>query len=150
MIDTYYEEALEDVHKRLDYIERINLMRNTAPTVPIYNPSNMPQDPVLAQIAVGTDNSFNWFAPDNTWHTQAGSLATPGVMPQDQIDGQIVIGTDGGFYWHITNWYTAAFVDSIPGIVPQDPIEAQIVVGSNNGFHWYSKDLSLTLKWRTF
>jgi hypothetical protein len=116
-----------------------------APTVPIYDPTNLPQDVVTAQVAVGTDYSFNWY-DGSSWHTKAGALSVVGNIPQDAVDGQIVIGVDGSFHWFISGtWYTAMFAASTLGSVPQDTVLGQVAIGADGSFHWYDGT-----QWQTF
>lgn len=130
---------------RIDELERSVRMLVQAPTVPIYDPTNLPQDAVRGQIAVGSDASFNWFGGTN-WHTQAGTPSATGNVPQDMIDGQIAIGTDGSFHWAFDGtWYSAAFQSSTVGNVPQDVLAGQIVIGTDGTLHWYDGT-----DWKTF
>lgn len=127
-----------DIYNRLSILEyRLReLKQNSSPTVPTYNPSSLPQDAVAGQIAVGTDNSFNWF-DGSSWHTQAGTPSTVGDVPQDKVDGQIAIGAEGSFHWCVGGiWYTSGFVSSIIGDIPQDSVKGQIAIGSDGSFHW--------------
>lgn len=122
---------------RIDQMEQVINRMQQAPTVPIYDPASLPEDAVIGQVAVGSDNSFNWY-DGSSWHTQAGTPSTTGNIPQDAVDGQIAIGTDGSFHWCISGtWYTAAFAASIVGNVPQDTVIGQIAIGSDGTFHWY-------------
>lgn len=135
----------EQLQKRIDDAERLLQRNHNAPTVPVYDPSNMPQDAVVGQVAVGSDNSFNWF--DGTWHTEAGTPSNAGDVPQDLIDGQIAIGTDSTFHWCLGGtWFTSSAIQtSTLGSVPQDLVTGQIAIGTDGSFHWYDGT-----DWQTF
>lgn len=130
--------------QRIQELERIVQAHIPAPTVPIYDSADLPQDAVAGQVAIGTDNSFNWFGGTN-WHTQAGSPSTVNAAPLDVLEGQIAIGTDGSFHWYVNGqWYSAAFQSSTIGASPQDPLAGQIAIGNDGSFHWYDSN------WHTF
>lgn len=123
---------------RLDKLESLMQSHQQAPTVPIYDPTDLPQDAVTGQIAIGSDSSFNWF-DGTSWQTQAGVFSIVGNVPQDSVDGQIAIGTDGSFHWHLNGtWFTAAAQDSIEGHTPQDAIVGQVVIGTDGSLHWFA------------
>lgn len=108
-----------------------------APTLPIYDPSNPPEDAVECQVFIGTDNSLNWYS-SGSWHTKAGVLSTVNNTPQDVIEGQIVIGADDSLHWFVNgDWYTAVFA-ATGGNPPQDAVIGQIAVGNSDNFCWYS------------
>jgi len=131
---------------RVDKAERLVRKLYNAPTVPIYDISSLPQDAVIGQVAIGSDNSFNWY--DGSWHTQAGTASIVGQVPQDSVDGQIVIGSDGSFHWCIGGtWYTDGngVQPSTTGDLPQDLVTGQVAIGTDGSFHWYDG-----ANWQTF
>lgn len=121
-------------------IQRINkveesLLRMQTPTLPIYDNAAFPQDAISGQIALGVDNSINWY-DGSTWTTIFGVLATVGNVPQDAVEGQIVISTSSHLCWYVNGaWYTAPRGEAI-GVFPQDSVEGQLVIG-NNSIAWY-------------
>ena len=70
---------MEQFHHRLVAVENKLHKVQVAPTFPIYDINDLPQDVVTGQIALGTDNSIGWF--DGSWHTYPGSPSFIGNMP---------------------------------------------------------------------
>lgn len=132
MIDTI-------LYKRLSSVERLVSAVVAAPTLPIYDPANPPQDAVDAQIFIGTDDSINWFDESTaTWNTCASSDVVVGNIPQDVLEGQIVIGSDDSLCWYSNGlWHGVAPTLATVGNTPQDPLEGQIVIGMDS-LCWYS------------
>jgi len=131
--------------QRLHVLERAIKAHIAAPTVPIYNTSvPMPEDAVKGQVAIGSDNSFNWYG-GTSWHTVAGIASVINASPQDVVEGQIAIGSDGSFHWYVNGqWYSAAFQDSIVSHSPQDVLKGQVAIGTDGSFHWHDSN------WHTF
>lgn len=77
------EQIINDIYKQIDVLARRieRLQNNAAPTVPIYDPTNFPQDAVEGQIALGTDDSA-WKFFNGTWKKLGGGLAFD-TYPQD-------------------------------------------------------------------
>jgi hypothetical protein len=127
---------LDYLHNRLKVVERDLDRKVDAPTFPVYDPTNLPQDAVNGQIALGTDGSFNWCIAD-VWHTQAGVLSTLGNIPQDAVEGQIVVGTNNSLNWYVNGlWYGGAGA-LVAGNPPQDAVENQIALSTISPI-WYT------------
>jgi hypothetical protein len=126
----------DQFHHRLRVLEE-NIERiQSAPTLPIYDPTNLQQDDVECQIAIGSDNSFMWFS-SGVWHFQTGTPSTIGNVPQDIIEGQIAIGSDGSFHWYVNGaWFTGPYIVATPVNVPQDLLIGQVVIGTDI-FCWF-------------
>lgn len=123
-------------HHRLQYVERGIERIIAAPTFPIYDVDDLPQDAIKGQIVLGTDGSINWF--DGTWHTRIDNTSI-GSPPQDVVNGQIVIGLDNSLHWFVNDtWYGVAGVSCI-GNPPQDAINGQLAIG-NSCIVWFSND----------
>lgn len=116
-----------------------------APTVPIYEITNLPQDAVECQLAIGSDDSLNWYS-SGSWHTIADGGVTINSVPQDVVEGQIVVCLDGtGIAWFSNgNWHAAAGT-STSGNPPQDAIEGQIAIGNSDNLCYYSNGQWYTL-----
>jgi len=125
-------------HRRLSALEYMVHKPQTAPTFPIYNVTDLPQDAVDGQIAIGLDNSINWFS-NNLWYSLIGEKSIVGDIPQDTVNGQIVIGLDNGLHWKIGDTWFGIPSSEIPviGNPPQDAIEGQIVVNGSS-ICWFS------------
>jgi hypothetical protein len=69
------EQIINDIYKQIDVLARRieRLQNNAAPTVPIYDPTNFPQDALEGQIALGTD--------DNAWKFWNGVWKQIGAIP---------------------------------------------------------------------
>lgn len=125
---------------RVGRLERKVSSHNNAPTVPVYDFMDLPQDSVQAQVAVAYDPVTNiaWFMwYDGGWFFQPGFPSSVGHAPQDPVEGQIAIGNDGTFHWYINDgWWTSPWKGSNVGYVPQDVILGQVVIGVDGTFHW--------------
>lgn len=68
---------IEEVHRHLAELEReLNrVANNPMPTVPIYDPADLPQDAVNGQVAIGTDTKLYWYSND-AWHHHSGVPST--------------------------------------------------------------------------
>jgi hypothetical protein len=129
---------LDHFHKRLQIVERDLDRKIAAPTFPVYDVDNLPDDVVNGQIVIGTDGSINWFA-DDAWNTKVGGLSTIGDVPQDVVEGQVVIGLDDSLNWFVNgSWYGVQGI-SANGNPPQDAVNGQIAIG-NNSIVWFSND----------
>lgn len=132
------------VHDRVDHAERniYNTFKNAraAPTMPVYDFNDLPQDAVLAQVALSYDpvTGFAWFMwYDGGWFFQPGFPSIVGHAPQDPVEGQIAVGNDGTFHWYINGgWYTSKWKLSGVGFVPQDVLLGQVAIGIDGTFHW--------------
>ena len=124
------------LYRRLEMLEQHYQRAQVAPTFPIYDVANMPQDAVEAQIVIGTDDSINWFDGTN-WQTNPGSAAAPNNVPQDPLEGQIVLGSDNSLCWYSNgNWHGVAG-SLATGNPPQDSLEGQIALGVDNSLCWF-------------
>jgi len=137
--------TLDYIHQRLDKAElQLRRLISTL-TIPVYDPSNMPQDAVEGQIAVGIDNSFNWFT-NNSWHTQPGLPTVSINAPQEGINGEVVVTSDHGLAWYVNGaWYGSGGVPVSSGNPPQDSISGQIAIGNDGILCWHSRGT-----WYTF
>jgi hypothetical protein len=126
---------LDMFYNRLSVVERDLNKMIAAPTFPIFDVNDLPQDVINGQIAICTDGSINWFLND-TWNTFVGSASTVGDIPQDVVEGQIVIGLDNSLNWFVNDtWYGVAGT-AASGNPPQDALEGQIVLGVA-GLCWF-------------
>lgn len=126
---------LDHFHKRFSVVERELEKIIAAPTFPIYDTSDLPDDVINGQIGIGTGGSINWFI-DDIWNTAPGTLSTVGNLPQDVVEGQIAIGSDNSLNWFVNgNWYGIAGVPA-SGNPPQDAVDGQIAIG-NGSLVWY-------------
>jgi len=121
---------LSTLYNRLCVVERDLERVVAAPTYPIYDVSHLPQDDVKGQIALGKDNSINWY-DGTTWNTKAGTLSG-GTAPQDAIPGQVAIGSDNSLNWYVNGAWYGAPGNMASGNPPQDAIQGQLVVGTNS------------------
>jgi len=121
---------------RIEKLERSVRSNSAAPTFPIYDPANPPQDAIDAQIFIGTDDSINWFDGTN-WNTSAPSNVIVDAAPQDVIEGQIAVGSDCSLCWFSNgSWHGAPATLATVTATPQDVLECQLIVGSNC-IAWY-------------
>jgi hypothetical protein len=127
----------EQLHRRISHAEDSVRRIQAAPTVPIIDPTNQPQDPLDSQIVIGVDDSINWY-DGASWNTHAASVIS-GTGPQDPLEGQVAIGSDNSLCWYSNAaWRGAAGQLAVAsGSLPQDPLEGQLVVGSNS-IIWFS------------
>lgn len=131
----------EILFARLRYVDDRLRGHVSAPTLPIYNSTNLPQDAVDGQLALTTDIEFAWYL-NGIWQTQAGVLAN-GNPPQNAINGQVAIGSDHSLCWFYEgNWYGCPGT-IVTGNPPHDAITGQIALGNTKPvWHdegdWYS------------
>lgn len=125
------------LYKRLILIERSVEEIIAAPTFPIYDPADLPQDAVDAQVFIGTDDSINWF-DGTSWNTYAALDAVEGIIPQDLIEGQIVIGSDNSLCWYSNGIWHGVAGSLATGNPPQDAVEGQLVLGDIGNLCWFS------------
>jgi len=108
----------------------------SAPTIPIYKISDLPQDPTFGQIIIGADDSINWYDGVD-WLTSSSADIVVGNVPNDPIEGQIVLGKTGSLCWYSNAaWHGVGGTQIQNGNFPLDPVEGQVVIG-NNSLCWY-------------
>jgi hypothetical protein len=122
---------MHPLHLSINELDRrLDEFKTNGPTLPIYDPSNLPQDTVDGQIAIGIDDSFLW-QYNGTWYTVAASPPSVSDFPQDAVEGQVAVGSDHHLYWYSNGaWHTAPFVE-LTGNPPQDAISGQLAIGTN-------------------
>ena len=113
---------------------RLERVGSAAPTFPIYDITNPPQDALEAQVAIdGPTDSVAWFS-SAAWFTQAPTGTPATDLPQDAVEGQFAIGSDTTFYWYSNGaWHNAAGF-ATDGNPPQDFMDGQIVIGNADNF----------------
>lgn len=126
---------LDHFHRRLSVVERDLERGFAAPTFPIYDPANFPQNSLEGQIVVGVDKNL-YCRSGGTWYSQTGVLAL-GNPPPNAIPGQIVIGSDHSLNWFIDGqWYGVAGVLA-SGNPPQYAVDGQLVIGNAGNICWH-------------
>lgn len=132
----------DQFHHRLSDLERHANRYYSAPTFPIYDVNNFPQDSFDGQVAIGTDDSINWYS-SGAWHTQAPTDPTIVHAPIDALEGQIVTSDDNSLCWFSNGaWHGGAGV-VCTGNPPIDPIDSQLALGNDilcwrNGDNWFT------------
>ncbi len=89
------------LYKKICKLERqvALLQNNSAPTVPIYDPANFPQDAVEGQIAIGSDDNL-WKYVSGVWSEAGGGGITVEWMQYSFDTGQtIASGSSAQLDW---------------------------------------------------
>lgn len=131
------------LHSKLRTVERDLNHEIQAPTFPIIEAFNLPQDAVEAQICLD-DNANLCYYLNATWYEIVGSFSLPGILPQDLVEGQIAIGLDNSLNWYgRVNFSGTPIWQSVVGVPfyggPQDVVNGQLALSSDRPV-WFSED----------